>query len=221
MYKSSKRKSSILTKETLAICKELSMSLKQNANVPTNLGWHDLKDVEYYTSGGNSYIYTASFNNQPVMIKMIKPEIQDDDIAFLEIDKEMVILSKLNHPNIVKLYGAGHNLQGRRFLVLEYLDGGTMQQMISVRKCKKGRIAFRNFRSKVWIREALSDAHAIAKAMEYCHTGIDNHIIMHRDLKPDNIGQYLYRTLTIFHLTFSYYGQVISLMERLKYLILD
>ena len=102
MYKPSKRKSSILTTETLAICKEISLSLKQKAHIPTNLNWHDLKDVEFFTSGGNSYIYKASFNNQPVMVKMIKPEIQDDDIAFLEIDKEMIILSKLNHPNIVR-----------------------------------------------------------------------------------------------------------------------
>ena len=85
--------------------------------------------------------------------------------------------------------------------MLEYLDGGTMQQMISTRKSKKGRLTFRNFRSKVWIREALSDAYAIAKAMEYCHTGNDKYIIMHRDLKPDNIGKYHSHHFIIFRLT--------------------
>jgi len=48
------------------------------------------------------------------------------------------------------------------------------------------------------MREALNDSHAIAKAMEYCHAGIDKYIIMHHNLKPDNIGYKSDGTLKIF-----------------------
>jgi len=99
----------------------------------------------------------------------------------------MIILSKLNHPNIVKLFGAG-KLHGHRFLVLERLDGGTMKQMISSRKGGSNKTKIRTIRNKHWMEDALSDAVAIARAMEYCHSGIHEHIIIHRDLKPDNIG---------------------------------
>lgn len=194
MLETSVRKSSKLAKEKQTIL----VPSKQNIiNIPTNLNWNDLEDIEYYASGGRSYIYTAFFNKKPVMIKMIKSEIQEQD-SIMDKDKEMIILSKLNHPNIVKLYGAGHNLQRHRFLILERLDGGTMQEMISARKNKKGRIALRSFRSKFCMRDALSDAHAIAKAMEYCHTGVDEYIVMHNNLKPANIGYTSDGTLKLF-----------------------
>ena len=51
------------------------------------------------------------------------------------------------------------------------------------------------------MREALNDSHAIAKAMEYCHAGIDKYIIMHHNLKPDNIGKFLCHRPKIFNLT--------------------
>ena len=63
--------------------------------------------------------------------------MQDKYDTIVDRDKEMIILSKLNHQNIVKLHGAGYNLQGHRFLVIERLHGGTMKQMISARKNKK------------------------------------------------------------------------------------
>lgn len=191
MFSSFKRKTPHFERETF-ICSTLSESDSSNNyhthNIPLNLQWKDLKDIEYFASGGRSAIYTALFNDMPVMIKTVKLDDNDSATTEQEIEKEIATLSMLDHPNIVKLYGAGYNLQRRRFLILERLDGGTMQQMIHTRKCQKNKISYRNFRCRFWMRDVLRNTSAIARAMEYCHTGNDKYIIMHRDLKPDNIG---------------------------------
>ena len=74
--------------------------------------------------------------------------------------------------------------------MLEYLDGGTLAQKIVTRKKKAGRATCKQLCNNVHVRDALSDSHAIARAMEYCHEGINECIIIHRDLKPDNIGEF-------------------------------
>ena len=175
----------------------LSSKLKEHINnVPINLNWCDLQGIKYFACGGQSVIYTAFYNKVPVIIKTIKPDVRDIDMVVHEIEQEMVILSKLNHPNIVQLYGAGHNLQGYRFLVLECLYRGSMDHMISAHKEKKrNRITYTKIKNKLWTRNSLSYARAIASALEYCHSGIDEYIILHRDLKPDNIGNFFLLTL--------------------------
>lgn len=156
--------------------------------LPTDLDWNELKNVECFASGGNSLIYKALFNETIVIVKTVKSSAKVKLPSVEELEKELRILSKLNHPNIVKLYGAGYNDQGYRFLVLEWLGGGTLGQMISKRKEKQSRNITRKFSNKVCIEDAISDAYAIARALEYCHQNIDEVIIVHRDLKPDNIG---------------------------------
>ena len=130
-----------------------------------------------------------------MIVKTIKPNDVDIDIAIDEIEKDMVILSKLNHPNIIKLYGAGYNLEGYRFLVLEHLGGDTMENKIHANKGKKRNTLHMKSNNKMWTRDALHDAKAIASAMEYCHSGIDEYIIMHRDMKPDNAGKFFLSSL--------------------------
>ena len=124
-----------------------------------------------------------------MIVKTIKPDVEDIDVATDEIEKEKVILSKLNHPNTIKLYGAGYDLQGHRFLVLECSDGGTMENVISAHKEQKRNILHMKSKNKLCTRDALHHAKAIASAMEYCHSSVDECVIMHRDLKPANIGK--------------------------------
>ena len=42
------------------------------------------------------------------------------------------------------------------------------------------------------LQDVLSNALAIASAMRYFHSAVDGCTILHRDLKPDNIGKLHY-----------------------------
>eukprot|EP00529_Nitzschia_sp_RCC80_P010029 CAMPEP_0113488112 /NCGR_PEP_ID=MMETSP0014_2-20120614/25850_1 /TAXON_ID=2857 /ORGANISM="Nitzschia sp." /LENGTH=801 /DNA_ID=CAMNT_0000381817 /DNA_START=334 /DNA_END=2736 /DNA_ORIENTATION=- /assembly_acc=CAM_ASM_000159 len=153
-----------------------------------DLQWRQLSNVEYLTDGGNSWIHTAVFNGKPVVVKTLKPECQDVAVAINEIEGELAVHSRLNHPNIVGLVGAGLTSKGVRFIVLERLDGGTLTQMLGYDT------RIRDRRRRFWRKKQLAYldvlrcSRAIASAMQYCHEqAIPKSIVLHRDLKPDNI----------------------------------
>ena len=154
-----------------------------------DLKWNSLKNVEYLTDGGNNWIHTAVMAGRPVVVKTLKPECQDLALAINEIEGELEIHAQLDHLNIVGLVGAGTTSKGSRFVVLERLDGGTLTQHLGYDT------RIRDRRRRFWKKkqfsylEVLSCAKSLADAMAYCHeSAIPGSMVLHRDLKPDNIG---------------------------------
>jgi serine/threonine protein kinase len=91
-------------------------------------------------------------------------------VQFTErFQREARAIAALNHPHIATLYDVGSSAEGFGYLVLEYVDGPTLAELI-----KKGPIAREEVR-----RIALMTAEAIEAAHEKG--------IVHRDLKPANI----------------------------------
>jgi len=160
--------------------------------------WSSLRNVEYLTDGGNSWIHTAVVNGKAVIVKTLKPECQDLVAAIKEIEGEYQIHSQMNHPNIVSLHGAGQTSRGVLFVVMERLDGGTLSQVLGYETRVRDR------RRRFWKRKAftylevLRHARSLADALAYCHgRAIEGCMCLHRDLKPDNIGFTLDGTLKI------------------------
>jgi len=154
-----------------------------------DLQWRQLLNVEYLTDGGNSWIHTAVFDGKPVVVKTLRPECQDTAVAINEIESEVAVHSRLNHPNIVSLIGAGWTSKKVRFIVLERLDGGTLTQMLGYDT------RIRDRRRRFWRKkqlpylDVLRCARSLACAMQYCHEkAVPGSMVLHRDLKPDNIG---------------------------------
>lgn len=95
-----------------------------------------------------------------------------------------MILSRLDHANIVRLVGAGvMNNSGDRFLIFEKLNGGTLSHKLGFldrHPRKKKRIPY---------HEVLKHARSLALALRYLHEkAIPNGMVLHRDLKPANIA---------------------------------
>jgi len=166
---------------------EYESELSQSITVRQDLEWDNFQDVKYFTTGGSSKLYTAKYNEVNVVIKTLAPEFENDETVINEMETELSILSRLNHPNIVKLYGAGRTSQGNRFLVLERLDGGTMAKIFDDQTGR--RLSLRGRGSKTLpMQDVVNMAKGISNALLHCHTSIDGCMVLHRDLKPDNIG---------------------------------
>ncbi|HET7865248.1 MAG TPA: serine/threonine-protein kinase, partial [Burkholderiaceae bacterium] len=83
--------------------------------------------------------------------------------------REGSILARLAHPNIARLIDAGVSADGQRYLVLEYIDGETID-----RYCER-MVLDVTARVRLFIGVLAAVAHA------------HNRLILHRDIKPGNI----------------------------------
>ena len=108
-------------------------------------------------------------NRREVALKILQPAVSQDETIRLRFEREIEVLHKLDHPNVVACYD--HGLDGDRlFYSMEIVRGGTVKQLL-----KK--------RGKLRIEEALECGWQLCSALQYIH----NHGIVHRDLKPSNI----------------------------------
>jgi eukaryotic-like serine/threonine-protein kinase len=82
---------------------------------------------------------------------------------------ERQILASVNHPNIARLLDAGETEDGQPYLVMEYVEGLTLDQY-----CDEKRLG---------IKARLELFTQICAAVQYAH----QNLIIHRDIKPANI----------------------------------
>eukprot|EP00934_Nitzschia_sp_Nitz4_P001354 Nitzschia sp. Nitz4//scaffold285_size24199//14028//15328//NITZ4_008424-RA/size24199-processed-gene-0.5-mRNA-1//1//CDS//3329545713//1354//frame0 len=128
-----------------------------------------------------------------------------------DLVKEGLILSKLSHPNILALRASSsltHGVQpfasGRHdafFLVLEKLHTTLSDKLLVWQHFKASNSAWNFLQSKKVLQakldnvvERLEVMHTLAQAVAYLHS----QNILHRDLKPDNIGFDVHGTLKVF-----------------------
>ena len=107
----------------------------------------------------------------PILNRTVILKIDSSDSAaqtLQNVEAEGRAIAAVNHPNIVNVWGVEH-CQGRPFLVLEHIDGMTLEQL-----CDSGPIGEPT---------ALNIAKQIAEGL----TAIHQRGLLHLDLKPSNI----------------------------------
>ena len=127
--------------------------------------------LEQVGVGGMAIVYRAvdENTNHFVAVKLLRPDLANDADYVTRFQREAEAASKMTHHNIVNLTDVG--LDGEnRFLVMEYVSGKTLKQVIQ----EKGRLSPRAA-TQITIR--------ILSALQHAH---ENGII-HRDIKPQNI----------------------------------
>lgn len=121
--------------------------------------------------GGFGDVWLARQTNieREVAVKVGHAPLQDEIIE-LRFDRECKALGRLSgHPNIVDVYTAGTLDDGRPYLVLEYVDAGTLWQQLKRRPVEEHTL--------------LSVGEQLASALHEAHSSG----VLHRDLKPENI----------------------------------
>ena len=150
-------------------------------SIPDDLTMNSFTDIKHIADGSNADISIAKYNDMKVIIKMIKETSQDDYTAIHEFEIEYNILNCLSHPNIIKLIGSGQ--LPRRFIVLEYLEGGTLNAILSKNQQRAG------FTNKIYRQPSFTYANLlersleIANALNYLHSQFHEHgMVIHRGL---------------------------------------
>jgi eukaryotic-like serine/threonine-protein kinase len=120
--------------------------------------------------GGMGEVYVADdLNlNRKVALKFLPDAFTGDPERMARFEREAKLLASLNHPNIAAIHGL-EQAEGKRFLVLELVEGETLAQRIS-----KGALP---------VEDALAICRQIADGLEAAH----EKGVIHRDLKPANV----------------------------------
>ena len=122
-------------------------------------------------AGGMGVVYRARYTKtgQRVALKVLSPGLQEDEKLIARFTRELEILKKLKHPNIVQCYGGGR-LGSQRFYAMELVEGGSLSELLR----KKGRFDW---------QQVIEYGIQICNALEHAH---ENGVV-HRDLKPANL----------------------------------
>ena len=90
------------------------------------------KILEQLGKGGMGEVYLAKDQKlgRDVAIKVLPEEFAKDADRVARFQREAKLLASLNHPNIAGIYGLEKE-DGNRFLVLEYVEGETLQARLS------------------------------------------------------------------------------------------
>lgn len=141
----------------------------QLAELPLVLANHPrFNIISLLGTGAMGTVYRAMdhMTGQFVAIKVLQAI---DSQSFLRFKREVELLTKLNHPNLVTLYDA--NLAGETpYLVMECVEGISLDRLLT----RKG--IFR-------VPDACEIIYQVADGLQHAH---DQNVI-HRDIKPSNV----------------------------------
>lgn len=127
--------------------------------------------LEHIAGGGMAAVYQGRDNvlNRIVAVKVMDPQLGQDDEFVKRFILEAQATGRLSHPNIVNVYDAGEE-DGMYYMVMEFVEGITLKEYI----IEKGFLT---------PEEAAEITAQICDGLAHAH----QQGIIHRDIKPHNI----------------------------------
>src|SRR3989440_5987137 len=122
--------------------------------------------------GGMGAVYQGKhvLMDKTVAIKVLRPSLAVDDAVVARFSREAKAASRISHPHAVSVTDFGESENGIVFLVMEYLDGRTLKEIIR----SEGPMA---------LDRVVEIVRQVAGALDAAH----EQGVVHRDLKSDNI----------------------------------
>ncbi len=121
--------------------------------------------------GGMGAVFKARQESldRPVAIKILPPEFGAEKEFAERFKAEARAMAKLNHTHIVAVYDFGITKGGHLYLVMEWVEGHTLHEIIH--------------QGVLPVRRAANMAMQLCDALTFAH----ENSILHRDIKPGNI----------------------------------
>jgi len=128
--------------------------------------------TDLISRSGMSSVFKATDlrTGRPVALKVPLLRLESDPAFFSRFEREEEIGRALDHPGILKIVPVDPKERSRPYLVMEYLEGQTLDQVLQQVKPMPE-------------ADALRIVSRFCDAIDYLH----RHGVVHRDLKPQNL----------------------------------
>ncbi len=128
---------------------------------------------ELVGSGGSGWVYRATQEpiGRPVAVKVLRTDLPEEDQIHFEARflREASLAGSLQHPHIVTIHDYGRAPEGFCFLVMEYLEGYTLREVLR--------------RHHVPTKRIMRIFDGVAQGLRHAH----GRGLVHRDVKPSNV----------------------------------
>jgi serine/threonine-protein kinase len=135
---------------------------------PPQIPGYEVLDLLGRGAMGAVYKARQTSLNRFVALKLMLAGTDAAPEEVTRIRREAETVARLQHPNVVQIYEVGEH-QGRPYLALELVDGGSLAQRLGGAPLPR--------------RQAAETVVQLARAMQYAHECN----VIHRDLKPANV----------------------------------
>lgn len=127
---------------------------------------------EARAEGGFAVVYRATHlpTGGAAAVKLLHPWLATSTKALRRFRREVELVNRLHHPNIVDCYGFGVHTDGRPYLAMEWLDGRTLSEELAHRGPFAPTDAARAIAA---LCDPLEASHAVG--------------VIHRDVKASNV----------------------------------
>ena len=121
--------------------------------------------------GGMGVVYRAADLRleRPVALKLVAPELAEDEVFRRRFLREPKLAAALDHPNVVPIYEAGEH-EGRLYLAMRFVDGSDMRTLLR----QEGGLP---------VERSIAILEQVASALDAAH----RRGLVHRDVKPANV----------------------------------
>ena len=121
--------------------------------------------------GGMGVVYRATDLSleRPVALKLIAPELAEDERFRSRFLREPRLAASLDHPNVIPIYDAGEH-DGQLYLAMRFVEGSDLRTLIDTE-------------GKLGPERTLAILAQVASALDAAH----RRALVHRDVKPANV----------------------------------
>lgn len=128
------------------------------------------KILDRIGKGQMAGVYRAVHNlGQTVALKILPSSKAKNPAILSRFEREARLLTQVDHPNVIRAFQLGET-GGINFIVMEYVDGETLEDVLTRRK-------------KLPVTEAVRLVHQAFNGLQHLH----ERRMIHRDLKPANL----------------------------------